>query len=400
MNLYSQRPYWLMKNGIINTFNSLKEDLSTDVAIIGAGISGALVAHTLCNTGMKIAMFDRRHAGCGSTAASTSFLQYEIDKPLRELQELVGKENALRSYKASIAAVHSLATICGRFKSEFEFCTKPSLQYASFKKDKSPLYEEYRLRKKHGFEVTWLDESELMEKFGIEAPGALFSAVGAEVDAYALTHNLLRVIKDNGHGIYNNTDIKHIEYGRGRVYLHTDKGLKITAKKLVIACGYESQKYIEKNIADVHTTYAIVSEPLGDKNFWHQNSLVWETANPYMYFRKVSGDKILVGGRDDEFHPPSITASAIKKKAKMLEEAFCRRVPHVPLTMDYSWCGAFAVTKDGLPYIGTIPEKPNTYFALGYGGNGITFSAIAADIIKDMITGKKNEDAELFRFDR
>jgi glycine/D-amino acid oxidase-like deaminating enzyme len=75
-------------------------------------------------------------------------------------------------------------------------------------------------------------------------------------------------------------------------------------------------------------------------------------------------------------------------------------MPHIPLKPDFSWAGAFAVTKDGLPYIGSIPERPNTYFALGFGGNGITFSVIAAEILQDLIQGKKNESAGLFEFNR
>jgi glycine/D-amino acid oxidase-like deaminating enzyme len=182
--------------------------------------------------------------------------------------------------------------------------------------------------------------------------------------------------------------------------LITDKGFTVTAKKLIVATGYESLKYIPKKVADIHTTYAVVSEPLGKDVFWYKDSLVWETSNPYLYFRKVSDNKIVVGGKDDEFHRPVNRESVIKRKAAMLADSFCKRVQHIPLKADYSWCGAFAVTKDGLPYIGTIPQHPNTYFALGYGGNGITFSVIAAQIIKDVIAGKKDKNAAIFDFNR
>jgi glycine/D-amino acid oxidase-like deaminating enzyme len=67
---------------------------------------------------------------------------------------------------------------------------------------------------------------------------------------------------------------------------------------------------------------------------------------------------------------------------------------------DFGWAGAFASTKDGLPYIGSIPQRSNTYFALGFGGNGITFSVIAAQIICDLIKGKSNDDAAIFSFSR
>jgi glycine/D-amino acid oxidase-like deaminating enzyme len=92
--------------------------------------------------------------------------------------------------------------------------------------------------------------------------------------------------------------------------------------------------------------------------------------------------------------------SVIKRKTAMLQQAFLKKMPHIPLKPDFSWAGAFASTKDGLPYIGSIPEHPNTHFALGFGGNGITFSVIAAEIIHDQILGKKNDNAELFSFNR
>ena len=72
----------------------------------------------------------------------------------------------------------------------------------------------------------------------------------------------------------------------------------------------------------------------------------------------------------------------------------------MPCKIDFKWAGAFGTTKDGLPYIGSVPERPNTYFALGFGGNGITFSVMTAEIITNMINKKNDPDASLFSFDR
>ena len=93
MNLHSPWPFWLLHHGIINSYPSLNHDVKADIAIIGAGISGAFVANELCRAGYKeVIITDRRHVGFGSTAASTSLLQYEIDEPLRRLIQLVGEK--------------------------------------------------------------------------------------------------------------------------------------------------------------------------------------------------------------------------------------------------------------------------------------------------------------------
>src|SRR5437868_11696255 len=98
MDLRSHYPFNLLKNGILNVYPSLDKNTSTDVVIIGAGITGALVAWHLSGKGIPLIVLDKRHVGMGSTAASTSLVQYEIDTPLTKLQKLVGNANAARSY--------------------------------------------------------------------------------------------------------------------------------------------------------------------------------------------------------------------------------------------------------------------------------------------------------------
>ncbi|RYE07195.1 MAG: FAD-binding oxidoreductase, partial [Sphingobacteriales bacterium] len=192
MNLFEQQPYWLIKNGIIASYTSLDKDVNIDVAIMGAGISAALTAWHLRNSGFSVAVFDRRHVGMGSTAASTAFLQYEIDTPLTKLTELVGEKNAVTSYKLCREAIYDIANICKKLKPEFDFQLRPSLQHASFKNHVAPLQDEYSLRKKHGFDVDWLESADVKKTFGFDAPAAIFSADGGEVDAYLLTHALLK----------------------------------------------------------------------------------------------------------------------------------------------------------------------------------------------------------------
>ena len=399
MNLYAHHPYWLVKDGIVDTHRSLQENMTTDVAIIGAGISAALVAYYLRNSGLSIAVVDRRHVGMGSTAASTAFLQYEIDTPLHKLCPLVGEENAVKSYQLCRKAIYDIGAICKKLQPAFDFHIRPSLQYASFKKDTNDLFKEYKLRQANGFNVDWLDPSDIERTYHFTAPGAIYSHDAGEVDAYLLTHSLLKVVEQRSHHVYNNTEIKHIDYGK-KIILHTDAGFTIRARKLIIACGYESQKYIPKKVAHINSTYALVSEPLSLEHLWYKNSLIWETATPYLYFRVVSGNRVLIGGKDDEFHTPNINDSTIKRKTQQLIHSFSQKMKNIPVRADFSWAGAFATTKDGLPYIGSIPERPNTFFALGYGGNGITFSAIAAEIISDQLMGRRNEYGKIFGFNR
>jgi len=400
MNLHSPSPYWLLRHGIINSYPSLSRDIKTEIAVMGAGISGALVANQLCRAGYKVVVADRRHVGLGSTAASTALLQYEIDKPLHELIKLVGEKNALKSYQLCRKAIANIEKICHQVKENGLFLSKPSFQFASAKKDVTDLKNEYLLRKKAGFAIQWLEEDQVKKKFGFSKSAGLLSQDGAEADAYKLTHSLLKTCIAKGLQVYDNTEVIQIRHLKNEVELITANKKRIRAKKLIIACGYESQQYIPQKVQELHATYAIASEPYDHKNFWYKNALIWETATPYLYLRTTSDNRIIIGGKDIPFSNPNKRDSLLNQKTKSLERSFAKLFPQIPFKTDFKWTGTFASTKDGLPYIGSIRQRPNTYFALGFGGNGITFSSIAANIIKDLLAGRKNNDAGIFKFDR
>jgi glycine/D-amino acid oxidase-like deaminating enzyme len=400
MDLRSHYPYWLLRHGIINSYPSLSGNISADTVIIGSGISGALVAWYLSKAGHKTVVVDRRHAGMGSTVASTSLLQYEIDTPLYELTEKVGERNAIRSYQLCRQAIYTLEAICRQFNDPGLFRLKPSMQFASFKKDVAGLRKEYQCRKKADFSVNWLDEKFLSKKFHFRKPAGILSKDGAETDAYRLTHHLLEKSISNGAAVYDHTEITQISYPGKRVELLTSGNHRIRSKHLVIAAGYESQRYIPHKVQELSSTYAIISEPFVQKNLWYKNSLIWETAEPYLYLRTTDDNRIIIGGKDVPFSDPVKRDALLAAKVRSLEKSFQKLFPLLTFKTDYKWAGNFASTKDGLPFIGSIPQKPNTYFALGFGGNGIIFSVVAAEMIRDLLSGKKNPDAGIFSFNR
>ena len=92
--------------------------------------------------------------------------------------------------------------------------------------------------------------------------------------------------------------------------------------------------------------------------------------------------------------------SLINLKSGQLKNDIQRLFPAIDYKPEFSWSGIFGSTKDGLPFIGSLPGKPNGYFALGFGGNGITFSLMAAEMITAMIMKGKSKHSDLFSFER
>ena len=184
------------------------------------------------------------------------------------------------------------------------------------------------------------------------------------------------------------------------VRLQTDRGCEIMADHAVFATGYEAQEFVPKRVVTLKSTYALASEPLEEFPGWWERCLIWETARPYLYLRTTDDDRALVGGEDDSFRNPARRDRLVTKRTDQLAKRFVEMFPAIELEVAYRWAGTFGETKDGLAYIGQIRQMPRCYFALGFGGNGITYSIIAAEIIRDALLGRPNPNTHLFRFDR
>lgn len=400
MDLKSGLPWWLIKNGLTKEYKTLQEDKKTEIVIIGSGITGALAAHFLCKAGVKCIVVDKRMMSTGSTTASTAQLQYEIDTFLYELCNLVGIDNAVESYKLCLNSISTLQNIISELKIDCGFEMKSSLYLAHSKKDAAKLKREFDLRQKYRLPVEYLDKKNIEKRFNINREAALYNECSAQVDAYMLCRHLLEYhIQHSGLEVYSHTDIVKVKDLKDGIKLITDKKHIIKANKMVCSPGFESEFFLKEKVMNLNSTYVFVSRPVLSQ-LWPETCLIWETARPYQYIRTTTDNRVIVGGEDEKFTTAANRDKKMKSKTQKILKKFNKLFPNIELEIDFSWCSVFGETKDGLPYIGEHKDHPNTYFALGYGGNGITFSVIAAEIIRDLYTGNPSGKEKIFAFDR
>jgi len=401
MDLVSGCPFWLINKGILGVYPPLRETIECEVAILGGGISGALIGHRLAEAGVEAVLLDKRDIGTGSTAASTALLQYETDWTLGELAERFGEERAVRVYRACRDAVAGVAALARRVKCA-GFRRQESLYGASRERDVAGLKREFALRRSHGFDVEWWTRRRIAGESSLPFRAAIESRDSAELDAYAFTHAVMRAATAGKAGlrVFDRTEVSRWRRRGGGFELLTAEGFRVMARKLVIAAGYESLNFFRRKPAVCHSTFALVTEPLETFEGWPGRRLLWETARPYVYLRTTEDGRAMIGGYDEAFRDPARRDAMLPAKTTALKRRFQKLFPKIACDVAFSWTGTFAETKDSLPYIGEAPGRPGIYFALGYGGNGVIFSALAAEIIRDWCVGEENALAELFRFGR
>ncbi|WP_261664040.1 NAD(P)/FAD-dependent oxidoreductase [Deinococcus sp. Marseille-Q6407] len=198
--------------------------------------------------------------------------------------------------------------------------------------------------------------------------------------------------------------VKRLDEDRSGFTLHTGRGIQVQAGWVIVATGYEAEQFLVRRLAQLKNSYALVTEPLPeDAPLWPDGCLIWETARPYLYARTTRERRIIIGGEDDDFYSPARRERRLKAKAERLHRKLRRLQPQLDTEIGYSWAGTFGETKDGLAYIGPKPGQERLLFALGYGGNGITYSVQAARLLTAQILGPSAQDRadlDIFRLNR
>lgn len=390
-----------MRNGIGDASPALHQSIDCDIVIIGAGITAALVADALIATGKRVVVLDSRDVAQGSTSASTALLQYEIDTHLIDLVPLLGAKPAIRAYRA---CAESFSLLESRFPELLPLAgyeRRPSLYLASTEKDIATLRTELSARQDIGFACEWLESGELRQRFGCQRPGGILSALGAQVDPFRLTRAVFSSCRRHGVRVFARTKVTQIEEQGDAILLRTEGGHTVTAAHVVVCAGYESLDFLPTGFADVHNTFALVTEPLATPEKIAALPLIWESARPYFYMRATPDGRFMIGGADVPFKNSAARDALLPRQVRHLqqqyEELFGAELPAVA----YAWAGSFAETRDGLPLIGRVPGmNPRLQFALCYGGNGITYSVQAGDIIRAGIEGRTHELEDVFGFGR
>jgi glycine/D-amino acid oxidase-like deaminating enzyme len=376
----------------------LKRSQSAEVVIIGAGITGAMVAQSLVEAGMRPLIVDRRRGALlGSTAASTALLQFELDTPLLKLSASIGARKAAKVWIASRNAVNELRTRTQALRIHAHMETRPSLYLAGNVLDARALQREVSMRQRIGLASELLDRRSLWHHFGIRREQAIMSHGNAEANPVQLAAGYLRAAIQGGAHFHAPHEIVDLRCTRSGTTLLTDDGFEIHARHVVLCTGYELGKIVPPTNNVIMSTWAIATRPQ-PRRLWPQRALIWESSDPYLYMRTTPDGRVICGGEDQEFSDPARREALTPRKARRIAAKLKAIFPTLDVRPAYRWAGNFGAGPSGMPTIGEIPGYPRCYAVMGFGGNGITFSMLATQLITSAVRGKKHPDAELFRF--
>jgi len=375
-----------------------------DVAIVGGGMTGAGIAHEFAAAGLRVVLVDADLVGRGSTAASTALLMQETDEELGSLAKRYGAKRAARIWELSRSAARDLVATIRRLRIACGLTERDSIYFTTERRAAAGLRQECRRRQRAGFSATWLAPASLLAVAGIAGEGAIRSTGDAQFDPYRACIGLLRAAARQGARIFERSPVRRIDATPTGVTVRTARGT-ISAPRVIIATGFATPAF--KPLAGrfhMKHTYVLATAPIDRRQrarLGVRDVLLWDTEQPYHYARWTADRRLLLGGSDRPVVPPGRRRQAFAAGTGKLREYFEELLPALKdIDIEFAWEGLFATTPDGLPYIGPHRRYPRHLFALGYGGNGMTFGFLAARLLLDAVRNVPNRDLRLFAFNR
>ena len=386
-------PVWI-DDTPIQQFPKLQRNISVDVLVVGAGITGITVAYLLKKAGLTVALIERERVASIDTGHTTAHLTYVTDVPLHQLVRNFGEDHAQASWDAGAAAIDEIEKIVKEEGIECEFARVPAYLHArvdgSPKKESSSLKKEADGASKLGFDATYLDSAPYFS-----LPAVRF-ANQAKFHPRKYLRALVAKIPGSGSEVFEKSAASEFDAEKRRVkvnrnWISFDRVVMATNNPLVGLASMTSATLLQTKLS-LYTSYAFGAQvPTGTI----PEAVFWDTRDPYDYLRidKRSGfDYIVFGGEDHKTGQKSNTKRAYTRLLARLKKI----IPQA--RVDHRWSGQIISTSDGLPYIGENAERQ--FIATGYCGNGITFGTVAAMMARDWTAGTKNPWTGLFAVNR
>jgi glycine/D-amino acid oxidase-like deaminating enzyme/nitrite reductase/ring-hydroxylating ferredoxin subunit len=361
----------------------LARDLNVDVAVIGAGITGATSALLLKQGGATVAVLEVGRVCEGTTGYTTAKLTSLHGTAYRELTSNFGAEGARTYAHANEGGLARVASLVSELGIDCDFRRRPNYTYAETRAALSDIEEELEAARDAGLPVTFTDTLDL--PFQVE--GAVCLADQAEFHPRKYVLALAERIDGDGSYVFERTRAEGVDQGPPcRVRAN---GQTITAGTVIVATG---MPILDRGLYFARET-PVRSYVVAVRAASRLHGMYISSGQPTRSLRThptSDGELVLVGG---ESHKPGTgnPDAAYERLEEFAREHFdVEQVPYRWATQDY-------VTADGMPYVGRLwPFSDRILTATGFRKWGLANGTAAAMMLSDRVLGRENAWAGAF----
>lgn len=367
-----------------NTYPSLLEDITVDIGIVGAGITGVTAAVLLQNAGYQVALLESRKLGFGVSGSNSGHLTtILLDMKYKNIIASFGEDATRVIALALQESINLIERYVADYRIDCNFKRVPGYLYAEKSEQLADLQEEYQASARAGLHVN--------RTFNVPLPFEVEE--GIHISEQAIFNPLkyvqamaLRFV-ENGGKIYENSRVTEVspQTKTGTVFIKTEDGA-VNCQEAILAT-HTPIGFVPSLQTRLEPLRSYVIGIRADDRV--EDALFWDMDAPYHYIRVMQdeiGPLVIIGGEDHKTGEREDTDSCFQNLERYARERFN------VISVDYQWSAQLYDPADGLPYIG---KSSGVYVATGYSGEGLTFGTLAAKVITDQILGLHNDCSEI-----
>jgi glycine/D-amino acid oxidase-like deaminating enzyme/nitrite reductase/ring-hydroxylating ferredoxin subunit len=371
----------------------LRENIRTDVCIVGAGIAGMTTAYLLAKEGRSVVVLDDGAIGGGMTGRTTAHVTNAYDDRYVEMEKLHGADGARLLAQSHTAAIDKMEEIAREEEIDCGFERVDGYLFTPPNESKEILKDELAACHRAGLVNVRMVDRAPIETFDTRA--ALHFPRQAQIHPLEYLTCLTRAFTRNGGRVFSETHATKIT-GGANALVDTKLGAAVRCDAIVVATNSPVNDRVAIHTKQApYVTYVIgMRVPKGSVT----RALYWDTPDPYHYVRVQGGkendryDVLIVGGEDHKTGQENDGAARFGR----LEQWTRERWPQVG-EVEFRWSGQVMEPVDGIAFIGRNPlDDDNVFIATGDSGQGMTHGTIAGMLLTDLLQGRKNPWADLY----
>jgi glycine/D-amino acid oxidase-like deaminating enzyme/nitrite reductase/ring-hydroxylating ferredoxin subunit len=362
---------------------ALTKDITADICVVGAGISGLTAAYLLAEEGRFVVVLDDGAIASGETSRTTAHLVNALDDRYFEIERIHGEKGAQLAAESHTAAIDKIEQIVAKENIDCDFERLDGYLFVPPGESTDLLNKELEAAHRAGLMAVARLERAPLESF--DTGVCLRFPRQAQFHPLKYLGALAQAIEKKGGRIFNGTHAQAFKDATP-CQVTTDKGSVVSASAIVVATNTPVNDWVSIHTKQAaYRTYVIgMTVPKGSVT----KALYWDTPDPYHYVRlqeAVGHDVLVVGGEDHK----TGQADDMGDRFDHLETWTRERFP-LAGEVAFRWSGQIMEPVDSLAFIGRNPGDTNIYVVTGDSGNGMTHGTIAGILLTDLIVGRES----------
>lgn len=365
----------------------LEGDREVDVVIIGGGVTGLTTALKLIDAGKRVAVLEAHRIGAGSTGRSTGNLYATVSQGLAPVRKKHGVDTIRAIVACRNQAIDFIEQTIKRFAIECEFSRRPLYHCVHHANDERSqgLDAELDASIAAGLSASLVDNDVPLLPF---APHRAFRLDNqAQYNPLSYVRGLAKVISERNGLIFEDSEVMNVDAADGKVVTRSGT---VRAHDIVFATHTPKGVSLLQAQMQPYQEYGISAElkpgaAYPDGAFW----IVDDAKSIRSYEYNGKHYLVVIGGKHKTGH------GDLGAGYYSMLEGYAKA--HFDVArFEHRWSAQQYQAADQLPYIGRS-GKNNLFVGTGYAADGLTWSAVAADVIASQIMGQGNADiGELF----